>query len=386
MKLKMIQVLDKKFEVFIAKDELSKEVASLGSKLNEDYKGEEVIFIAVLNGSFMFASDLMKEVDLVSEISFIKMSSYQGTESTGRVDELIGLKNDLKNKHVVIVEDIIDSGITIDKINSLLQMESPKSIRTCTLLYKPEAFKGKHKPHYIGFSIPNAFVVGYGLDYDEKGRNLDAIYQIREENKKGFKLNNNKNTNQMLNIVLFGPPGAGKGTQSLKLIEQYGLIHLSTGDIFRANIKGETELGVLAKSFIDKGQLVPDEVTIDLLKSEVMKYENPKGFIFDGFPRTNAQAAALDTFLENIGTGISQMISLDVEEAELKTRLANRAKDSGRIDDANPDVIQKRINVYRSETAPVKEFYATQNKWMKINGLGTVEEITSRLFEAVNSL
>ena len=136
----MIQVLDKKFEVFITKEELSREVASLGQILNEDYKGEEVIFIAVLNGSFMFASDLMKEIDLVSEISFIKMSSYQGTESTGRVDELIGLKNDLKDKHVVIIEDIIDSGITIDKINSLLQMESPKSIKTCTLLYKPEAF------------------------------------------------------------------------------------------------------------------------------------------------------------------------------------------------------------------------------------------------------
>lgn len=382
----MIQVLDKKFEVFITKDELSKEVASLGQMLNEDYKGEEVIFIAVLNGSFMFASDLMKEIDLVCEISFIKMSSYQGTESTGRVDELIGLKNDLKDKHVVIVEDIIDSGITIDKINSLLQMESPKSIKTCTLLYKPEAFKGQHKPHYIGFSIPNAFVVGYGLDYDQKGRNHDAIYQIKEDNKSGFQLNINNNTDQMLNIVLFGPPGAGKGTQSSKLMEQYGLVHLSTGDIFRANIKGETELGVLAKSYIDKGQLVPDEVTIDLLKSEVLKHDNPKGFIFDGFPRTNKQAAALDAFLEGIGTGISQMISLDVEEAELKTRLANRAKDSGRIDDADPEVIQKRINVYRSETAPVKEFYADQNKWMKINGLGTVEEITSRLFEAVESL
>ena len=128
----------------------------------------------------MFASDLMKKVDLVSEISFIKMSSYHGTESTGRVDELIGLGNDLKDKDVIIVEDIIDSGITIDKIISLLEMEGPKSVKICSLLYKPAAFKGNHKPYYIGFSIPNAFVVGYGLDYDEKGRNLDAIYQIRK--------------------------------------------------------------------------------------------------------------------------------------------------------------------------------------------------------------
>lgn len=176
----MIQVLDKTFEVFITKEELAKEVNSLGSELNEDFKGEEVIFIAVLNGSFMFASDLMKTINLVSEISFIKMSSYHGTESSGRVDELIGLKNNLKGKNVVIVEDIIDSGITIDKIISLLEMEQPKSVKVCSLLYKPAAFKGKTKPDYVGFSIPNAFVVGYGLDYDEKGRNLDAIYQIKE--------------------------------------------------------------------------------------------------------------------------------------------------------------------------------------------------------------
>tara|TARA_R110002072_G_scaffold302709_3_gene487509 strand:+ start:773 stop:1303 length:531 start_codon:yes stop_codon:yes gene_type:complete len=176
----MIKVLDKTFEVFITKEEINKEVASLANAINTDYKNKEVIFIAVLNGSFMFASDLMKKVDLVSEISFIKMSSYHGTESTGRVDELIGLGNDLKDKDVIIVEDIIDSGITIDKIISLLEMEGPKSVKICSLLYKPAAFKGNHKPYYIGFSIPNAFVVGYGLDYDEKGRNLDAIYQIRK--------------------------------------------------------------------------------------------------------------------------------------------------------------------------------------------------------------
>ena len=190
----------------------------------------------------------------------------------------------------------------------------------------------------------------------------------------------------MLNIVLFGPPGAGKGTQSEKLIEKYGLVHLSTGDIFRANMKGETELGILAKSFIDKGQLVPDEVTISMLKAEVLRHENPNGFIFDGFPRTNAQAKALDEFLNEINTSITSMISLDVEEEELKERLANRAKDSGRVDDADPDVIQNRIDVYKKETAPVKEFYLAQDKWIKIDGLGSIEDITARLFEAVDSL
>lgn len=190
----------------------------------------------------------------------------------------------------------------------------------------------------------------------------------------------------MLNIVLFGPPGAGKGTQSEKLIERYGLIHLSTGDIFRANIKGETELGLLAKSYIDKGQLVPDEVTINMLKDQVNKHSNANGFIFDGFPRTNKQAAALDAFLEELNTSITAMISLDVEEEELKSRLAIRAKNSGRADDADPKVIQNRIDVYLKETAPVKEYYAAQNKWIKIDGFGSIEDITNRLFATVDSL
>ncbi len=190
----------------------------------------------------------------------------------------------------------------------------------------------------------------------------------------------------MLNIVLFGPPGAGKGTQSQRLVEKYDLIHLSTGDVFRANIKGETELGVLAKSYTDKGQLVPDEVTINMLKSEVLKHENPKGFIFDGFPRTNAQATALDQFLAEIGTEISQMISLEVEEDELKKRLANRAKDSGRVDDADPEVIQNRINVYNAETAPVKDFYEKQNKLTKVDGIGSIDDITERLFTVIDKL
>jgi len=189
----------------------------------------------------------------------------------------------------------------------------------------------------------------------------------------------------MLNIVLFGPPGAGKGTQSERLIEKYGLVHLSTGDIFRANIKGETELGLLAKSYMDKGNLVPDEVTINMLKSEVMKAENPKGFIFDGFPRTNAQAQALDAFLESIGTSITLMLGLEVAEEELRERLKNRAEISGRPDDANPEIIQNRIDVYNRETAPVKDFYASQNKYKGVNGIGSIDEITNRLFEAINN-
>jgi adenylate kinase len=189
----------------------------------------------------------------------------------------------------------------------------------------------------------------------------------------------------MLNIVLFGPPGAGKGTQSERLIEKYGLVHLSTGDIFRANMKGETELGKLAKSFIDKGELVPDSVTIDMLKSEVLKHSNPNGFIFDGFPRTNAQAKALDDFLGSLHSEISMMLALDVEIEELKKRLLSRAEVSGREDDKNPEIIQNRIDVYMNETFPVKTYYQAQDKFYKIDGHGSLDDISNRLYQVIDS-
>ncbi len=190
----------------------------------------------------------------------------------------------------------------------------------------------------------------------------------------------------MLNIVLFGPPGAGKGTQSEYIIEKYDLVHLSTGDIFRANIKGGTELGNLAKSYIDKGQLVPDEVTIKLLESEVNKHTNPKGFIFDGFPRTTAQAQALDAFLSSKNTAITGMLALEVNEEELKKRLLERAKTSGRSDDADPAIIQNRINTYNSETAPVKDFYSSQNKFYGIEGVGAIDEIFGSICSVLDKL
>lgn len=190
----------------------------------------------------------------------------------------------------------------------------------------------------------------------------------------------------MLNIVLFGPPGAGKGTQSEKLIEKYNLVHLSTGDIFRANIKGETELGKLAKSYIDKGALVPDEVTIKLLASELDKHENPTGFIFDGFPRTVAQAEALDKMLAEYNTSVSRMVALEVQENELITRLLERGKTSGRADDQNQETIANRIKVYNSETAPVADYYNQQGKLNTINGVGSIEEIFDNICASIDAV
>lgn len=189
----------------------------------------------------------------------------------------------------------------------------------------------------------------------------------------------------MLNIVLFGPPGAGKGTQAGKLISKYKLAHLSTGDIFRDNIKGETALGILAKSYIDGGNLVPDEVTIKMLEAEVNKNPEATGFIFDGFPRTTPQAVALTNFLNEKGTDISVMLALDVAEEELIKRLLLRGKDSGRADDQDESIITNRIKVYKEQTAVVADFYNAQNKFQKINGTGSVDEIFNRLCSAIDA-
>ena len=190
----------------------------------------------------------------------------------------------------------------------------------------------------------------------------------------------------MLNLVLFGPPGAGKGTQAARLVEKYHLVHLSTGDIFRSNMKEGTDLGQLAKSYIDKGALVPDEVTIGMLEAEVNSNSNAKGFIFDGFPRTSAQAEALDAFLSSKDTEVSSMLALEVDENELITRLLERGKSSGRADDQDAGIIKNRIQVYENETAVLKTYYANQNKFFGIEGVGSIESITLGLCKAIDTL
>jgi adenylate kinase len=188
----------------------------------------------------------------------------------------------------------------------------------------------------------------------------------------------------MLNIVLFGPPGAGKGTQAEKLVAKYRLIHLSTGDILRKEIASQSALGMEAKKLMDQGILVPDDVVIGMIESSVDENKNAAGFIFDGFPRTTAQAESLDRLLEKKGTKISKMLSLEVPKDELIKRLLNRGKDSGRADDSNESIIENRINEYNKKTAPLKEYYTHQNKFFGIEGVGSIDSIFESLCKTID--
>lgn len=183
----------------------------------------------------------------------------------------------------------------------------------------------------------------------------------------------------MINLILFGPPGSGKGTQAQKLVEKYCIAHLSTGDMFRYELGNNTELGQLAKSYMDKGQLVPDSVTIAMLKQRMESDTVKNGFILDGFPRTIAQAEALDALLTEKNLTITAMLSLVVDEDELINRLLNRGKSSGRADDVNESIIRKRLQVYKEETTPVYAYYDSQKVAMQVNGMGTVDEIFDEL-------
>lgn len=348
-------------------------VARMAQDIADDLGDEIPVFIGILNGSFMFVSDFVKKFPKPCEVTFIKLASYEGLKSTEDIQRLIGLTQDLSGRTVVILEDIIDSGKTLAEIHRIFNSENVKELKIATLFYKPEAYKKDYKIHYVGIEIPNKFIVGYGLDFDGLGRDLPEIYQL-------------KTTQHMTNIVLFGPPGAGKGTQANFLKEKYDLIHISTGDVFRYNIKNETALGMLAQSYMDKGALVPDKVTIDMLAAEVEKNAGAKGFIFDGFPRTDAQAKALDDLMDEKDSEISAMIALEVDDEILVERLLDRGKTSGRPDDADEDIIRNRIQEYYKKTAILKGYYSSQKKYFGVDGVGSIEDITARLSKVINQL
>jgi adenylate kinase len=365
-----IKLHDKYFKPFIDYSAIDSSIESVAKKINTDYRGKTPLFVGILNGSFLFFADLLKKIDLDCEVAFLRVSSYKGTTTTGEVKKVLGLDKSIKNRDIIIVEDIVDTGITIEKIIADLTKENPASIKIATLLFKPNAYQKDIPVDYVGFEVGNEFLVGYGLDYDEIGRNLNDIYVINE--------------NHMINLILFGPPGAGKGTQSALIEEKYNLVHLSTGDMFRFHLKNETELGKLAKGYIDKGNLVPDELVIDMIDNKLEEEKDANGFIFDGFPRTTKQAEALDVLLGKKGWSINNMVSLEVDEDELVKRLLLRGKDSGRKDDQDESIIRNRMNVYNKETAPLIDFYKKQNKHVGIEGIGSITDISQRIFDAID--
>ncbi len=175
----MIQINDKQFELFLTKEQIQEKVSTVAAKLNNDYVGKSVLVVVILNGSFMFASDLIKQLKFDNEVSFVKLQSYNDFSSLGNVLELIGLNTEVEGRDVLLIDDIVDTGITVNSMLHKLHLKNVASVKVCSLLFKPEAFKGDEEPHYVGFSIPNKFVVGYGMDYNQKGRALNEIYQLK---------------------------------------------------------------------------------------------------------------------------------------------------------------------------------------------------------------
>lgn len=368
----MIKLHDKYFKPFISEGEILAAIKKVADAIAEDYKGEIPIFVGVLNGSFMFVSDFLKAYQHTCEVSFVRLSSYQGLSSTGIVETLLDVPDNIEGRSVIILEDIIDTGRTVKKLIDIFSAINVKEFKIATLFYKSEVYNGEYDIDYFGMKIEDKFIVGYGLDYNELGRNLKEVYQLNQKH--------------MINLVLFGKPGAGKGTQATFLKEKYNLVHISTGDVFRYNIKNGTKLGALAKSYIDKGELVPDEVTIKMLQDEVEKNADASGFIFDGFPRTTAQAKALDDFLISKQMKIDATIALEANDEVLISRLLERGKISGRTDDQDEEKIRNRFEEYNEKTAPLKDYYDLQGKFHSVNGIGSIEDITNRLAKVIEEL
>ena len=370
-----IKLHDKVFKPYLSNEEIEAAIDRLAERVNADYENspEPPIFLCVLNGAIMFTAAMMKRLRFKAELVSIKLSSYQGTASTGTVLIPIGLTAPVKDRKVIIFEDIVDTGNTIVALKEMLLSKGAKDVRICTMLMKPEVYAKDTVLDYVGMEIPNAFIVGYGLDYDELGRNLPDIYVLDEPKEKHMKY-----------YILFGPPGAGKGTQATAMVEKYNLHHISTGALLRKEIAECTELGLKAKSLIEAGALVPDEVVEGMIEAEFRRVNGVDGFLLDGFPRTIAQAEALDAILARNDEKVTSVVSIMIPDWMIVERISHRAAIEGRTDDSDVTIIKSRIDTYHNQTEPLIDYYKAAGTYNEIDGTGTIEEVRDRIFKLVD--
>lgn len=377
-----VRLYDKTFKPFITNAEINEAIDRVAARINDDFRGctDTPVLLCVLNGSIMFTAELMKRLDFNCEIVSMKLSSYVGTRSTGKVREVMGMTGSVDGKRVIIVEDIVDTGNTIEDLTRIVREKGATEVRICTLLLKPDVYKKAIKLDYVAKEIPNDFIVGFGLDYDEIGRNFKDIYVLDPE--PDYHVTEHK----MNYYILFGPPGAGKGTQASAMVEKYNLCHISTGALLRKEIAAGSELGLKAKSLIDAGQLVPDEVVEGMIENEFNTVKGVSGFLLDGFPRTIAQAEALDKMLDARGEGVTSVVSIMIPDEMIKERIQHRAAIEGRADDASEETINTRIRTYHEKTEPLVDFYRKAGKYVEIDGTGTIEEVRAKIFSTMDQL
>lgn len=368
--MKRIHLKDKYFVPYIPYERIEKAIDGVADQINHDFKDFDgtPIVLCVLNGSILFTGELLKRLDFPCELSSVRLSSYEGTLSTGVTRKVLGLTSSIKGRTVIVVEDIVDTGKTITDLYALLREAGAADVKICTMLLKPDVYKKDLKLDYVAMEIENRFIVGFGLDYDQLGRNYKDIYILDREAPLTMK-----------HFLIFGPPGAGKGTQAAKLIERFDLHHVSTGDLLRREIAAGTPLGQQAKALIDKGELVPDEVVEGMIASELDNNPQVKGFIFDGFPRTTAQAEHLDAMLEARGEKVDSVLSLAIPDDTVFERIHHRALVENRIDDTREDIIRTRIANYHAKTEPVIAFYKGKGVYREIDGLGTIDEVFDKV-------
>ena len=368
--MERIHLKDKYFVPYIPYEKIEAAIDGVAQRINQDFKGFDgiPIVLCVLNGSIMFTGELLKRLDFPCELSSVRLSSYEGTLSTGVTRKILGLTTAIKGRTVIVVEDIVDTGKTICDLYDILLEAGAADVKICTMLLKPEVYKKSLRLDYVAMEIENRFIVGFGLDYDQLGRNYKDIYILDKPK-----------PDTMKHYLIFGPPGAGKGTQAAKLIERYGLRHVSTGDLLRREIAAGTPLGLKAKSLIDKGELVPDEVVEGMIASELDAHGDVKGFLFDGFPRTTAQAEHLDAILAERGRKVDAVLALAIPDEMVFERIRHRAQIENRADDTKPEVIQNRIDTYHAKTEPIAAFYKGKGVYREVDGTGTIDEVFEKL-------